>query len=67
MGVRKAGDVLAEIVMLRDYRHEVSARASAKTELLFIPRSVRRPHRGRPIPRRARSSRAASRSVPQAG
>ena len=37
--MRKAGDVLAEIVMLRDYRHEVSARASAKTELLFIPRS----------------------------
>ncbi|RYF14807.1 MAG: ATP-binding cassette domain-containing protein [Comamonadaceae bacterium] len=38
-GVRKTGDVLAEMVMLREYRHEVSARASAKTELLFIPRS----------------------------
>jgi subfamily B ATP-binding cassette protein HlyB/CyaB len=40
MGVRKAGDVFAEIVMLRDYRHESSARASTKTELIFIPRSV---------------------------
>jgi ATP-binding cassette subfamily B protein len=40
MGVRKAGDVLAEMAMLRDYRHETSARASAKTELLLIPRSV---------------------------
>ncbi|WP_427914722.1 peptidase domain-containing ABC transporter [Ramlibacter sp. MMS24-I3-19] len=39
LGVRKAGDVLAEMVMLRDYRHELSARASAKAELLFIPRS----------------------------
>jgi ATP-binding cassette subfamily B protein len=39
LGVRKTGDVFAEMVMLRDYRHEASARASAKTELLFIPRS----------------------------
>ena len=39
MGVRKAGDVFAEMVMLRDHRHESSARASAKSELLFIPRS----------------------------
>ena len=39
-GVRKAGDVLGEMVMLRDYRHESSARASGKVELLFIPRSV---------------------------
>ena len=39
LGVRKAGDVLAEMAMLREYRHEVSARASAKAELLFIPRS----------------------------
>jgi len=43
LGVRKAGDVLAEMVMLRDYRHEVSARASAKAELLFIPRSCAGP------------------------
>jgi ATP-binding cassette, subfamily B, bacterial HlyB/CyaB len=40
LGVRKTGEVFGELVMLRDYRHEWSARASAKTELLFIPRSV---------------------------
>ena len=40
IGLRKAGDVLAEIVMLRESRHEASARASAKTELLFIPRGA---------------------------
>ncbi|HET9206466.1 MAG TPA: cyclic nucleotide-binding domain-containing protein, partial [Burkholderiaceae bacterium] len=39
-GVRKAGDVLGEMVMLREHRHESSARASGKVELLFIPRSV---------------------------
>ncbi|HEX4675508.1 MAG TPA: cysteine peptidase family C39 domain-containing protein, partial [Steroidobacteraceae bacterium] len=40
LGVRKAGEVFGEMAMLREYRHEWSARASAKTELLFIPRSV---------------------------
>ena len=40
LGVRKAGEVLGEMVMLRDYQHEWSARASNKTELLFIARSV---------------------------
>jgi ATP-binding cassette subfamily B protein len=40
MGVRKARDVFAEIAMLRDHRHESSVRASAKSELLFIPRAV---------------------------
>src|SRR6266566_1140564 len=40
LGVRKAGEVLAEMVMLREYRHEWSARASSNTELLFIPRGV---------------------------
>ncbi|HEU0306748.1 MAG TPA: cysteine peptidase family C39 domain-containing protein, partial [Lysobacter sp.] len=40
LGVRKAGDVFAEMTLLRECRHESSARASAKTELLFIPRSV---------------------------
>jgi ATP-binding cassette subfamily B protein len=40
LGVRKAGEVFGEMVMLRDYQHEWSARASSKTELLFIPRSV---------------------------
>ncbi len=43
MGVRKAGEVFADIAMLRDYRHESSVRASAKTELLFIPREVIEP------------------------
>ena len=40
LGVRKAGEIVGEMVMLREYRHEWSARASGKTELLFIPRSV---------------------------
>jgi subfamily B ATP-binding cassette protein HlyB/CyaB len=40
LGVRKTGEVFGEPVMLREYRHEWSARASAKTELLFIDRSV---------------------------
>ena len=43
MGVRKAGEVFAEIAMLRDYRHELSVRASLKSELLFIPRSAIEP------------------------
>ncbi|MEO7497765.1 MAG: ABC transporter transmembrane domain-containing protein [Massilia sp.] len=38
MGVRKTGEVFAEIAMLRDYQHELSARASLKSELWFIPR-----------------------------
>jgi len=40
LGVRKAGEAFGEMVMLREYRHEWSARASGKTELLFIPRGV---------------------------
>jgi ATP-binding cassette subfamily B protein len=40
MGVRKAGQAIAEIAALREHRHESSVRASAKTELLLIPRSV---------------------------
>src|SRR5215471_16317581 len=40
MGVRKAGEVFADIALLRDYHHESSVRASGKTELLMIPRSV---------------------------
>ena len=40
MGVRKQGEVFAEIAMLRDYPHESSVRASAKTELLFFPRTA---------------------------
>jgi ATP-binding cassette subfamily B protein len=40
LGVLKAGEVLGEMAMLREYQHEWSARASGKVELLFIPRSV---------------------------
>lgn len=40
MGVRKSGEVFAELAMLRDYHHESSVRASGKTELLVIPREV---------------------------
>jgi len=39
-GVRKAGEVFGEMAVLREHRHEVSARASGKTELLVIPRAV---------------------------
>ena len=38
MGVRKAGEIFADIAMLRAYMHESLVRSSAKTELLFIPR-----------------------------
>jgi ATP-binding cassette subfamily B protein len=47
MGVRKTGEVFAEIAMLRSYRHEVSARAALKTELWFIPRTAFQPLIGR--------------------
>jgi ATP-binding cassette subfamily B protein len=47
MGVRKTGEVFAEIAMLRSYRHELSARAALKTELWFIPRSAIEPVIGR--------------------
>jgi subfamily B ATP-binding cassette protein HlyB/CyaB len=40
LGVRKKGEVVGEMSMLREYRHEWSARASGKVELLVIPRSV---------------------------
>jgi ATP-binding cassette, subfamily B, bacterial HlyB/CyaB len=40
MGVRKAGEVFADVSMLRDYWHESSVRASLKTELLFVPREA---------------------------
>jgi ATP-binding cassette subfamily B protein len=43
LGVRKAGEVIAEMAMLREYRHEFSARASAKTELVLIPRKAIEP------------------------
>jgi ATP-binding cassette subfamily B protein len=47
MGVRKSGEVFAEIAMLRSYRHELSARAALKTELWFIPRTAIEPVVGR--------------------
>jgi len=43
MGVRKAGEVFADIALLREYRHESSVRASGKTELVTIPRGVSEP------------------------
>src|SRR5438445_3483546 len=43
MGVRKVREVFADIAMLREHQHESSVRASAKTELLFIPRTVTEP------------------------
>jgi ATP-binding cassette subfamily B protein len=43
MGVRKAGDVLAEIGALREHKHDSSVRASAKAELLFLPREAMAP------------------------
>src|SRR3954468_24443736 len=43
IGVRKAGEVFGDIAMLRDVHHEVSARASLKTELWFIPRAAIEP------------------------
>ncbi len=36
MGVRKAGDVVAELGALRTFRHESSVRASSSAELLFV-------------------------------
>lgn len=43
IGVRKAGEVIGDIAMLRDVHHELSARASLKTELWFIPRTAIEP------------------------
>jgi ATP-binding cassette subfamily B protein len=43
MGVRKAGQAFGEIALLREVRHESSARASAKTELVMIPRALAAP------------------------
>ncbi|SDE17038.1 peptidase domain-containing ABC transporter [Paraburkholderia lycopersici] len=43
LGVRKEREVFGEIAMLRDYWHEVSVRASAKTEVLCVPRAALEP------------------------
>jgi subfamily B ATP-binding cassette protein HlyB/CyaB len=40
MGLRKEGEVFAELAVLRDYPHESSVRSSSKTELLFFPRAA---------------------------
>lgn len=40
LGVRKKGRIFSELAALRPVDHEYSVRASAKTELLFIPRDV---------------------------
>lgn len=40
IGIRRAGELLAETAALRDHRFEFTARASGKTELVFIPRDV---------------------------
>jgi ATP-binding cassette, subfamily B, bacterial HlyB/CyaB len=43
IGVRKAGETFGDIAMLRDAHHELSARASLKTELWLIPRAAIEP------------------------
>ena len=40
LGIRKEGEVFAELALLRNYRLDFSVRASAKTEILFFPRDV---------------------------
>ena len=40
MGVRKEAEVFAELALLRNYRLDFSARASAKTQIVFFPRDV---------------------------
>jgi len=43
LGVRKTGEVFAELAALREQRLEYSVRASAKTQLLHIPRQALEP------------------------
>ncbi len=40
IGIRRAGELLAETAALRKYRFEATARASGKTEVLFVPRDA---------------------------
>ncbi|MCG6868072.1 MAG: peptidase domain-containing ABC transporter [Gammaproteobacteria bacterium] len=40
MGVRKTGEVIGELGILREFQHEASVRSSAKSELVYIPREV---------------------------
>src|SRR5262245_39106113 len=43
MGVRRQGEVFAEMAALREVPHESSVRASSKTELIFVPRAALAP------------------------
>ncbi len=43
MGIRREGEVFAEVAMLRSIEHESSVRSSTKSELLYIPTSVIEP------------------------
>ena len=43
IGVRKTGETFGDIAMLRDAHHDLSARASLKTELWLIPRAAIEP------------------------
>lgn len=43
IGVRRAGELLAETAALRKHRLEFTARASGKTELVFVPRDALAP------------------------
>ena len=40
MGVRKEGEIFAEVSVLRELPHESSVRASSSVELIFIPRNA---------------------------
>jgi subfamily B ATP-binding cassette protein HlyB/CyaB len=40
MGVRKEGEVIGELAILRQQPYESSVRASSKTELIFLPRDI---------------------------
>ncbi|WP_020682746.1 peptidase domain-containing ABC transporter [Marinobacterium rhizophilum] len=43
LGVRKSGEVFAELAALREHRLEYSVRASAKTQLVHFPRAALAP------------------------
>ncbi|MCH8506031.1 MAG: cyclic nucleotide-binding domain-containing protein, partial [Ectothiorhodospiraceae bacterium] len=43
MGIRKEGEVFAEVGALRPFHHDSSVRASSRTELIFIPRTAFEP------------------------
>ena len=43
VGLRKAGQTMAELAALRDHKHEYSARASSDAELFVLPLGVLKP------------------------